>query len=147
MGYQPTKWDLRFLDLAKTVATWSKDPSTQCGAVIADWQHRIVSLGFNGLPRGIPDVSELLAVRDVKYKIILHAEINALTFARGRAAGCTLYTWPIRPCPGCASLAVQHEIARVVSPDTWHERFGDDFALTERLLTDAGVMLNLVTGA
>jgi deoxycytidylate deaminase len=29
------KWDSRFLSLAKYISTWSKDPSTQVGAVIA----------------------------------------------------------------------------------------------------------------
>ena len=29
------KWDLRFLEMGKLVSMWSKDPSTQTGAVIA----------------------------------------------------------------------------------------------------------------
>jgi dCMP deaminase len=44
------KWIVRFLDLARTVSQWSKDPSTKVGAVIADNQQRVVSLGFNGFP-------------------------------------------------------------------------------------------------
>jgi dCMP deaminase len=43
-------WDLRFLTLAKTVSTWSKDPSTKVGAVIVDKNRRVVSLGYNGFP-------------------------------------------------------------------------------------------------
>ena len=48
-------WDLRFLDLAKLVSTWSQDPSTKVGAVIADSDNRIVSIGYNGFPKGIKD--------------------------------------------------------------------------------------------
>ena len=49
------KWDMRFLELAALVATWSKDPSTQVGAVIVDSAKRIVSVGFNGAPRGVQE--------------------------------------------------------------------------------------------
>ena len=50
-----TKWDPRMLQVAALVASWSKDPSSKCGAVITDMQHRIVSTGYNGLPQGVPD--------------------------------------------------------------------------------------------
>ena len=49
------KWQKRFFDLAQLVATWSKDPSSQVGAVIVDDKKRIVSVGFNGLPIGVAD--------------------------------------------------------------------------------------------
>ena len=47
------KWDRRFLKIAREGATWSKDPSTQVGAVIVDQDQRVVSLGYNGPPRGV----------------------------------------------------------------------------------------------
>lgn len=50
-----SKWDSRFMDLARLVAGWSKDPSTQVGAVIVDPDKRIVSTGFNGFPRCVND--------------------------------------------------------------------------------------------
>jgi dCMP deaminase len=52
-------WDVRFLEMAKLVSTWSKDPSTQVGAVLVDPCHRVVSLGFNGFPRAIADDARL----------------------------------------------------------------------------------------
>ena len=48
------KWDRRFLGLAAHVAEWSKDPSTQVGAVVANGK-KVVSLGFNGFPQGMSD--------------------------------------------------------------------------------------------
>ena len=46
-----TKWDNRFLVLAKLIGSWSKDPSTKVGAVIVDEDNKIVSLGYNGFPK------------------------------------------------------------------------------------------------
>jgi dCMP deaminase len=57
-GVRPSmsqKWDLRFLELAKHIAAWSKDPSTQVGCVVVGADREIRSTGFNGLPRGIED--------------------------------------------------------------------------------------------
>ena len=50
-------WDTRFIDLAKLVSTWSKDPSTKVGAVITDDNNRVISLGYNGFPKNIQDIS------------------------------------------------------------------------------------------
>ena len=49
-----SKWATRFIQMAELVGSWSKDPSTQVGAVITE-HNRIVSLGFNGYPQGISD--------------------------------------------------------------------------------------------
>src|SRR3989344_2191240 len=81
------KWDRRFLALAEHVAQWSKDPSTKTGAVIVDPNNRVVSLGYNGFPRGVNDLPERLSNRELKYKIIVHCERNALLFARESVRG------------------------------------------------------------
>ena len=108
-------WDKRFLELAKLVGSWSKDPSTQVGAVIVDKDKRIVSIGFNGFPKGVEDSEKRLVDREQKYDIIIHAEANALMFAGKSVEGCTLYTWPFQPCSRCAGLIIQSGIKRVVS--------------------------------
>ena len=48
-----SKWGQRFLDLAEHVGEWSHDPRTQVGAVIVDDHKRVVSMGYNGFPRGV----------------------------------------------------------------------------------------------
>jgi dCMP deaminase len=83
-------WDLRFLTLAKTVSTWSKDPSTKVGAVIVDKNRRVVSLGYNGFPKGVKDTIEKLEDREQKYKHMVHAERNAMLFANKSLKGCTI---------------------------------------------------------
>ena len=90
------KWDERFMKLAEHVASWSKDPSTKVGAVIVDEQHRIVSLGSNGFPKGIADDTRL-DDRAKKYEIVVHAEINAILFANKPVGNCTLYVYPLPP--------------------------------------------------
>ena len=83
------KWDARMLALVDLVASWSKDPSTQVGAAIVDSKNRVVSLGFNGLPRAVRD-SDVLE-RDEKLRRTIHAEENALLFASRSVEGCTIY--------------------------------------------------------
>lgn len=107
------KWDVRFLSLAKFVSGWSKDPSTKVGAVIVENGNRIVSLGFNGFPQGMPDLEENLFNREEKYARVIHAETNAMLFAGARTKGATIYSTHIL-CERCAVLAIQAGIARVV---------------------------------
>lgn len=107
-------WDTRFLDLAFHVAQWSKDPSTKVGAVIVRPDKRIVSLGYNGFPRGVCDHEERYAERAVKYKFVSHAERNALDNVSEDVTGCTLYS-TLQPCPECAKSIIQKGIKKVVT--------------------------------
>lgn len=139
-----TKWDKRFLDLAKLCGSWSKDPSTQVGAVIVDDNNRIVSIGFNGFPQGVEDSEERLVDREIKYDIIVHAEANALMFANKSVEGCTLYTWPFQPCSRCAGLIIQSGINRVVSVVHDDERWKKNFTTARQLFKEAGIILEWV---
>lgn len=135
-----TDWNRRFLDLAKYVAQWSKDPSTKCGCVIVKTNHEIVSLGFNGFPRGIVD-DERLEDRNEKYEIVLHAEENALLSARCDVTGCTAYV-SFTPCSRCASKLIQAGIKTVVfiGPSKDQEaRWGESMARSKALFREAKV--------
>ena len=137
-----TNWDKRFLDLAELVSSWSKDPSTKVGAVIVDDQNIIVSVGFNGFPKGIED-NDRLNHRDSKYKIIVHAENNALMFAKRPLDNCTIYTYPFMPCPRCAGMIIQSGIKRVVSykNTTDRMRWELDFSISRELFNEANIQL------
>ncbi len=65
-------WNKRFLDLAEHVASWSKDPSTKVGAVVVDEKKRVVSLGYNGFPRGVLDIDSRYNDRDTKHLFVAH---------------------------------------------------------------------------
>lgn len=138
------KWDKRFLGLAEYIATWSKDPSTKVGAVIADSDNRLVSIGYNGFPKGVDDSIERLENREVKYKIVIHGERNALLFARRDLKDCKLYTWPFMPCSPCASMIIQSGISEVIAPFSDNPRWILDFKLSETLFIEAGVELRLL---
>lgn len=139
-----TKWDKRFLELAKLCGSWSKDPSTQVGAVIVDDNNRIVSIGFNGFPQGVEDSEERLVDRETKYDIIVHAEANALMFANKSVEGCTLYTWPFQPCSRCAGLIIQSGITRVVSVIHSDIRWKKNFEISRNLLKESNIPLELL---
>lgn len=140
------KWDRRFLELARFISCWSKDPSTRVGAVIVDENRRIVSTGYNGLPQGVEDTDERLNNRELKYKLIVHGERNALLFASKPVHGCTLYTTPFMPCSVCAGMVIQAGIKRVVAPYSDNPRWAEDFKLTEQLFSEAEVELVLLHG-
>ncbi|MEX0598332.1 MAG: dCMP deaminase family protein [Candidatus Paceibacterota bacterium] len=108
------KWDLRFLQLAKNVATWSRDPSRQVGSVIVRSDKSIVSLGYNGFARGVNDTTERYENRDQKYELIVHAEVNAVISSRQSVDACTLYS-SLYPCSRCAAIIINSGIKRVVS--------------------------------
>lgn len=110
-----TKWDIRFLELCKFVGnSWSKDPSTKVASVIVRDMNRIVSIGYNGYPKGVKDDNSLHN-REEKYQKILHSEVNALLMARQSVEGYTIYVYPIPPCSQCAAKLIQSGIKRVVS--------------------------------
>lgn len=141
------KWDRRFLELAEHISCWSKDPSTKVGAVITDQKNRVVSVGYNGLPMGVEDTDERLNNRDLKYKMIVHGERNAMLFAGRPLDDCTLFTWPFMPCSVCASMVIQAGITRVVAPFSENPRWVEDFKLTEQLFVEAGVNLLLLSNS
>ena len=139
------KWDHRFLALAKHISNWSKDPSTQVGAVITHTRSkRVVSMGFNGFPAGVEDTRERLDDRGTKYEMVVHAEQNALMFAGDRAEGCTLYVHPLPPCARCAVMIIQAGIKRVVcdQPDFDHQRWGEAAKISDTLFREAALAVN-----
>ena len=139
------RWHLRFLQLAQHVAGWSKDPSTQVGACLVRPNRTVLSLGYNGLPRGVADRDELLADRDYKYARTVHAEMNAILSAPERPAGCTLYVRPMPPCSSCAASIIQAGIARVVATAP-EERWLHSCTIGDELLREAGVSTHWLAG-
>ena len=134
------------VEMAAHVAKLSKDPSTQVGAVIFDRKRRIVSAGYNGLARGVNDTAERLENRDIKYKLILHAEKNAILFATTSLDDCTIVvTHPC--CSQCAAQVIQSGIKHVIWPKPtpeFMERWANDYALSVVQFQEAGVDLTEV---
>ena len=131
--------DEKYLRLAQAVASiFSKDPSTQVGAVAVGERPNLVAHGYNGLPPGIADDERLLD-RQWKYAHVLHAEENALANA----------TFPVRtlyvtkpPCIGCAlRILAARTVTRVVTLKNNDVRWIDSQQQAAALLTAAGVTI------
>lgn len=144
--YSRNKWDLRFIELAKHIAQWSKDPGTKVGAVIVRPNRTIASVGYNGLPRGISNEESILADRPTKLALTVHAEVNAIIHAKEPLNGCSLFVWPFQPCSHCAAKIIQTGIQRVVAPknppanDDWRV----SFSLARHAFKHAMVILDFV---
>jgi dCMP deaminase len=137
-------WDERFLALAEHVALWSKDPSTKVGAVIVDEKKRVVSLGYNGVPRGVKEVPE--GDRDRKLLRTIHAEENALHFANKDVEGCTLYV-SMPPCAKCAAQMIQRGVSRVVcrsGPVEFWTRWMGQIVEAKAMFDEAGVSVTII---
>ena len=130
--------------MAKLVSTWSKDPSTKVGSVIVDSDNTVISVGFNGLPRRIQDTDQRLNNRDIKLKMIIHAEINAIITAKRPLNGTTIYTYPFMSCSQCAGMIIQSGICRHISYKTNNERWKDSFDLALEMFDEARVIVNLL---
>ena len=132
-----TDWNKRFLDLCEHVATWSKDPSTKLGSVIVDDKKRILSVGYNGFPRGVTDHEERYNDRPTKYLFVAHAERNALDNAPMMVDNCTMYV-TLLPCNECAKSIIQKGITKVVTYlPTREDVFNWNITLT--MFKEAGV--------
>lgn len=154
------RWDQHFLNMCECCARMSKDPLTRVGAVIVGPDREVRSTGFNGLPRGIADTADRLIDRDVKIRLIVHAEINAVMNAARVGTpllGCTLYllatddsraTWGGAPCTRCTVEIIQAGIGEVVSLPFKQDKSSkwlDDVALARNLLSEASVAYREVT--
>ena len=141
-------WDIRFIELAKHISAWSKDPSTKVGCIIVGADREIRSTGFNGFPRGIDDSEERLTNRALKYPLICHAEENAIMHAARIGLSlkdCTAFvTWP--PCTRCTRSLIQAGVREVVYPAglTIPERWLEDFNLGNQMFTEAQVTIREV---
>lgn len=135
------KWASRFLDMAALVATWSKDPSSQVGACVAK-DKRIISMGFNGFPSGTKDDESLYENRERKYLRVVHAEKNAILFAKQDLNGCQLYATHF-PCCQCTAFIIQSGINCVVIPEQdkdFINRWFDPIKESLCMMEEAGIL-------
>ncbi len=136
------KWHYRFLKLAEHISEWSQDPSTKVGAVITRPNKSICSVGYNGFPKGVRDYPARYHDRELKYKLIVHGELNSISFANESLIDYTLYTYPFLPCPRCAGPIIQSGITSVIAPEMPNElkgRWGEDIKLTKKMFSEAQI--------
>ena len=111
-------WDEYFMGVAYMSCFRSKDPSTQVGACIVSEDNKILSMGYNGFPKGCSD-DEFPWAREgdpleSKYFYVTHAEMNAiLNYRGGSLDGAKVYV-TLFPCNECAKAIIQAGIKTVI---------------------------------
>lgn len=130
-------WDEYFMQIARTVATRATCPRASVGAVIVR-EHRILTTGYNGSPRGVAHCSEVgcTLVNDHCMRAT-HAEANAIVQAAlhgvsisGSTAYCTH-----QPCVNCSKLLISAGIRKIVFEVAYPD------SIAQELLSEAGVAL------
>lgn len=137
-------WDKRYLGLAREISSWSKDPSRKIGAIAVGSKGEVLAQGYNGFPRGISDTQERLETRELKYKYVVHAEMNLIynaTYNGVSLDGSTVYVTGLPVCSECAKGLIQVGVKEVIMeelediPPMWVE----SFEFTKSLFEEAGV--------
>ena len=101
-------WDTWFMGLAVAVASRSEDPHQKVGCVAVRQDLSIVGVGYNGVPSGVEiDWSN----RDARRPIVIHAEANALRYAKPQEVMALYVT--LLPCPSCLTLIASYRIPAV----------------------------------
>ena len=142
-------WDEYFMGIAVLSAMRSKDPNTKVGACIVDDDHKVVSIGYNGMPAGVPE-EELSWNKgeglDSKYLYVCHAEFNAILNTRNGSSvkGATLYV-TLFPCNECAKAVIQTGIKEVVYVENKYQDT-DGVKASLKMLNLAGVKIRHYTG-
>lgn len=139
-------WDEYFMGIAVLSAKRSKDPSTQVGACIVNKDKRILSMGYNGMPRCCSDDEFPWEKNDnpldSKYLYVCHAELNAiLNCDRGNVRDCIVYT-TLFPCNECAKAIIQSGIAEVVYMEDKYSD-SDSVIASKKMFDTAGVKYRL----
>tara|TARA_R110002167_G_scaffold280433_1_gene486032 strand:+ start:641 stop:1078 length:438 start_codon:yes stop_codon:yes gene_type:complete len=145
MKERQERWDARFLEMAELISTWSKDPSTKVGSVIVDEERRVLSMGYNGFPRGVDDDWKRYQDKDSKRMLVVHAELNAILTARHAFGASTLYvTAP--PCCECAKAIIQAGIIRVVwsISDGLSVHWAESCAAARTMFDESGVDVEIL---
>jgi len=136
-------WDEYFMGLAHLSALRSKDPNTQVGACIVDQDHKVVSIGYNGMPRGCSDEDfpwdREGGFLDTKYAYVVHAELNAILNSPRPVKDCTLYV-SLFPCNECAKAIIQSGIRKVIYESDKYDGTEGNIA-SKKMLREAGVEL------
>ncbi len=135
-------WDEYFMGVAILSGMRSKDPSTQVGACIVSADNKILSMGYNGFPKGCSD-DEFPWARDGaplenKYFYTTHSELNAiLNYRGGSLEGSKLYV-SLFPCNECAKAIIQAGIKTIIYDcDKYSD--SDSVVASKRMLDAAGV--------
>lgn len=137
-------WDEYFMGIAQLAAMRSKDPNTQVGCCIVSRENKILSMGYNGFPKGCDDDEfpwdREGDIYDTKYAYVTHSELNAILNYRGGSLDGTKLYVTLFPCNECAKALIQAGIAEIVYADDKYDKTPTNLA-SKRMLKASGVKL------
>ena len=145
------KKSIQYFQLATQVANiFSKDASTKVGAIIlAPKSFQVLSLGYNGMPRGITETDYSKWERPLKYKYVEHAERNALYNAcrHGTPLAGSIAIVTMFPCSDCARGLIQAGITTIITTydNTKKERWGCEWDISNSMFKEAGIDIIILT--
>ena len=143
------KWDLRYLELAKTIAGWSKDPSSQIGAIAVGSKGQVLAQGYNGFPRGMMDSQHLYTNKTEKYARIVHAEMNMIFNASFNGVclnGSSVYVSGLPTCSDCAKGLIQVGVKELIMPrEKIEDRWYDSWQRSKEYYKEAGLKYRWVS--
>ncbi len=146
-------WEEYFFNMITEIAKKSKDSSTKTGCIISSKEHKFISAGFNGFPRGVKDDIKLVPERyerPAKYLWTEHAERNAIYGAERSLKDCVIYInwWP---CADCARGIIQSGISEVVidgdskefNDKNLKERWNDHWKVSKIMFEESGIIVRI----
>ena len=126
------------------ISEWSKDPSTQVGAVAVGSHGQILSQGYNGFPRGVYDLESRLVNKKEKYKYVIHAEMNCVYNASLSGVslnGASMYVYGLPMCHDCAKGVIQSGVKAVYCAHGLpiSEKWSDSWFVSSTMFQESGV--------
>lgn len=145
-GPHDYKWIPRYLNDARHFAQYSRDPSSKIGAVAIGRYGQVLSRGWNDFPRRVGNSPERYLDRDLKLKLVVHAEQNCVYNACLNGVsldGADLYVDGLPTCSDCAKAVIQTGVKRVImrhprelrNPEYWE----NEFNLSKMMFEESGV--------
>ena len=128
MKFDNINWDEYFMSIAILSSMRSKDPHTKVGACIVSPEHKVLSLGYNGMPLGVDDKeipwyshADNKDFLDTKYPYVCHAELNAILNSNHNLQGSIVYV-TLFPCNECTKAIIQSGIKKIIYlSDKYHD--------------------------
>jgi dCMP deaminase len=142
-----SKWDNRWMKMVDLVSTFSEDTSTKMGCVVVSKSNDLLSIGWNGLPRGIKNTPNK-NIRPVKYKYFEHAERNTIynSSRNGIPLKDSIIYISCLSCCDCTRSIIQSGIKKIVirknNDPEFEKRWSEDFKISKSMLKEAGIKIS-----
>ena len=135
-------WDAYFMGVALLSGERSKDPNSQVGACIVSEDNKILSIGYNGFPKGCSD--DVIPwdregeFANTKYPYVCHGELNAILNYTGTTLKNSRIYVALFPCNECAKAIIQSGIKEVIYKEDKYADT-DSIKISKRMLEMGGV--------